>query len=175
MKYIKIAAVLACLVVTAPGQAAPPSSLPGGASSLQETYDDWGVSCSTPNKVVHCVAVQRQSRKENGQQLLMIELTPAKNADALTGALVLPFGLLLTSGVTLQIDGNPPAVPLAFRTCLPVGCIVPLSFDKTIAGALQTGTTLKITATANDTNQPVTFSVPLKGVVPALKRIKALL
>ena len=81
----------------------------GGASSLQETYDDWQVACGQQGGVKRCAMGQQQISKENRQRVLDIELWPS--GDKLEGALMLPFGLALDQGVTLQIDDAARASP----------------------------------------------------------------
>jgi invasion protein IalB len=66
------------------------------------------------------------------------------------GTQLLPFGLALEQGIALQIDGGPATAPLRFRTCLVVGCIVPLTFDVKILAALRKATTLKLRGIADD-------------------------
>jgi invasion protein IalB len=58
--------------------------LPGGASSLQETYQDWSLACRSTPKVV-CTVSQQQTQ-QNGQRVLAIELRKG-NADAVSGTL----------------------------------------------------------------------------------------
>jgi invasion protein IalB len=74
------------------------NTLPGGASSLQETYQDWGLARQSTPKVV--CAVSQQQSQQNGQRVLAIELRRGET-DAVAGNLVLPFGLLLDAGATL--------------------------------------------------------------------------
>jgi invasion protein IalB len=150
-------------------QTAP--SLPGGSSSLQETFQDWQVACVIRDNARHCSLSQQQTKQGTNQRVLAVELTPASN-NSLGGVLILPFGLLLTSGATMQIDDKPISKPLAVRTCLPTGCIVPLNFDKTSIDAYRAGSVLKIGSVASDTNQPVLFTVSLKGFNSALDRIR---
>ncbi|WP_280953504.1 invasion associated locus B family protein [Phyllobacterium phragmitis] len=52
---------------------------------------------------------------------------PAGNT--VTGTLIMPFGLALDAGVTFEIDDKPAMQPVRFRTCLPGGCLVNVSFD----------------------------------------------
>ena len=152
-------------------QASPASTLPGGASSLNETYKDWRVSCGQQGGAKRCVLSQVQAQK-NGQRVLAIELNaPAGNS--ISGTLVLPFGLALESGVTLQIDEKMPMQSLRFLTCLPTGCLVALTFDALTLAALRTGTALKVKAAAvNGTAAP--FSIPLPGFATALDRVVTL-
>ena len=146
-------------------------ALPGGASSLNETYKDWRVACVQQGTAKRCVVSQVQAQ-QNGQRVLAVELDAPRGA-TVSGTLVLPFGLALESGLALQIDEKPAMPPLRFRTCLPAGCLVNLSFDAPTLAALRTGTALKVKATA-DGGAPTPFSIPLQGLATALDRAAAL-
>jgi len=145
--------------------------LPGGASSLTETYKDWRVSCSLRDTTKRCVLSQVQSR-QNGQRVLAIELN-APSGDTISGTLVLPFGLVLDSGVVFQIDEKPTMQPVRFRTCLPAGCLVNFSFDAPTLTALRTGTAMKVKTVA-DGGADTPFSISLQGFANALGRVTAL-
>ena len=93
------------------------SVLPGGASSLNETYRDWRVTCVQQGTAKRCALSQAQAQ-QNGQRVLAMELS-APTANTVSGTLVLPFGLALDSGVAFQIDDKPAMAPIRFRTCLP--------------------------------------------------------
>ena len=62
---------------------------------------------------------------------------------------------------------------MRFRTCLPNGCLVAVSFDAPTVTALRTGTALKIKATA-DGGAAAPFSISLQGFATALDRVMAL-
>jgi invasion protein IalB len=158
----------------------PAGTLPGGASSLQESYQDWQVVCAqqvasdqtgdaTP--LTRCAMNQQQIERQNQQRVLAIELAPA--GDKLEGALVLPFGLALDQGATLRVDDGPVGPPLRFRTCLPAGCVIPLSFDANKVAALQKGATLKIKVVA-DGGSDTLLPISLKGFAAAYSRVTAL-
>jgi invasion protein IalB len=148
-------------------------TLPGGASSLRETYEDWIVSC-VQREGRHCL-LQHQQNQQNGQRILAVEVVGSADGKAATGTLVLPFGLALDAGVSLQVDEKPSGAPLRFSTCLPAGCVVPLSFDDAFLSALRTGATLKTMVKAANTNEPLAFSIPLKGFSAAFDRVTALM
>ncbi len=145
-------------------------ALPGGASSLQETYQDWALTCRGGSRVA--CAILQQQRQKNGRRVLAVELQ-AGSGDTLSGTLVLPFGLHLDSGVTLQVDDTTALKPSRFSTCLPAGCLVPLALDKETTAALRAGSTLHLKAESVD-GKKLTFSVSLKGFAAALQRLKAL-
>lgn len=149
--------------------AAGSATAAGGPSSLSETYEDWRVACvAAPENKKQCAFSQGQV-SQNGQRVLTIELTPAEDG-GLKGVLVMPFGLNLDKGVTFSVDDTPPGKPSRFRTCLPGGCIVRLTFTPATAKALKTGTALKLGAFASDTEKDVAFSISLKGFSQALER-----
>ncbi|MDB5540853.1 MAG: invasion associated locus family protein, partial [Devosia sp.] len=152
---------------------APSATLPGGATSLREAFDDWQVTCTAQGATKRCALSQEQV-DQNRQRVLAIELIPAEN-NTLTGTLVMPFGLVLDSGITVQLDDKPLGKPLRFRTCLPAGCILPLQLDAATTNALRAGTSLKLSGLPNDGNKPITFSISLKGFPGALSRTAALL
>lgn len=148
------------------------SDLPGGASSLSETYKDWSVSCTHLGSQKRCAFSQVQIRQD-GQRVLAVELE-APSGNMLSGVIVLPFGLAFESDVVLQIDDMPAMAPVRFRTCLPVGCLVPLALDAPTLVALRSGTVLKVSAVA-DGGAAIPFSISLAGFGSALDRVAALL
>ncbi|QYM74492.1 invasion associated locus B family protein [Pseudochrobactrum sp. Wa41.01b-1] len=155
----------------AQSQAGGTSTLPGGASSLNETYKDWRVACVQQGNAKRCVLSQVQAQ-QNGQRVLAIELN-APTANTVSGTLILPFGLALDAGVTFQIDEKPDMQPVRFRTCIPGGCLVNVSFDAAALVVLRAGAALKVKATA-DGGAAAPFSISLQGFGTALDRVAAL-
>ena len=156
-----------------PVGAQTPSQLPGGASSLQETFDNWTVACVQQAAAKRCSLSQQQNDAQSHQRVLAIEfMAPA--ADQLEGTLVLPFGLALDHGVTLQIDDGPASPSQKFRTCLPVGCLVPFAFDAKTIATLRKGANLKVAALAAGDGKEANFTISLKGFPAALDRTAAL-
>jgi invasion protein IalB len=150
--------------------AQPVSPLPGGASSINETYKDWRVVCVQQGAGKHCALLQNQM--QNGQRALGVELTAAAD-NAVSGILVMPFGLALEKGVALAIDNSPASPALPFRTCLPTGCIVTVNFDRDMVTALRGATVLKVMASAAGGNQ-TTLTISLQGLAIALDRVVSL-
>ena len=141
---------------------------------LLESYQDWVVVCAMQLQVSGQAAVrlctmnQQKTQNQNG---LAIELKHTDNG--LEGILMLPFGLSLDKGVRLQVGDSMPSGSYRFRTCLPTGCIVPLSFDDAFATALQKGGFLRIQVTADGGQDPA-LAVSLKGFAAAQKRLAEL-
>lgn len=148
-------------------------ALPNGASSINETYSDWTVICSSAEKRRVCVLTQQQRKSDTKQLVLAAELN-AVSKDEIKGSLVLPFGLRLAAGVAMQIDDGPASNPLPFSTCLPAGCIVQVSFNAATVKSLRTATAIKLTAKAHDNGADISFSISLKGFATAHDRALAL-
>lgn len=110
--------------------------------------------------------------QQNGQRILAIELN-ALSGNVVSGTLVLPFGLGLDSGATLQIDDKPTMRSLRFRTCLPDGCLLPVTFDAASLATLRSGTALKVKVVA-DGGAAAQFSISLQGFATALDRVGVL-
>jgi invasion protein IalB len=151
--------------------AGSPPLLPGGASALQETHGDWSVACTQPSGKKVCTFSQQHLDKDTRQRMLAIELSPA--AQKTEGTLLLPFGLAVAREITLQIGETTVGLPLRFRTCLPAGCVVSLSFDSKAIGELRKSKALTVRATA-DGGQPAVFTISLEGFASAMDRTAAL-
>lgn len=158
--------------LAAPAIAQDALTLPNGATSLQETYEDWVVACGLTEVGKHCLLSQQQTQ-QNGQRVLAIELTPG--GESIAGSLVLPFGLSFAAGAGLQVDDKTDQSMLPFSTCLPVGCIIRLNFDTALVEAMRTGNQLKVNVRAEGAAEPTAFSVSLKGFSAALERTRSLL
>jgi len=154
-------------------QAAPAPTLPSGANALQEVFQDWQVACAPQGAGPRCALSQQQSDPQSKQRVLLITLN-ASGADKAEGVLILPFGLAIDSGATLQVDDGTALPPLRFRTCLPAGCIIPLNFDAKLIGALRKGGALKVKVVAADTAKEMVLPISLKGFPGALDRTVAL-
>lgn len=149
------------------------TELPGGAGSLRETYDDWTLNCGVvagkdgaPGSVV-CNLSQEQL-DNNKRRIIALGLNPTGDG-GVKGNFIMPFGLALAKGVVLQIDSGQPTQPNAFRTCLPAGCLVPVTWADATVKALGGGTSLKVLATT-DEGQPLSLTVSLKGFAAGYAR-----
>jgi invasion protein IalB len=169
------AAALVGAVLAGSAQAQEPS-LPGGANSLRETHGDWLVGCTIQQQngrnTKQCALSQEQADQSSRQRVLAIELKP-EGAGA-QGLMILPFGLALEQGASLQIDEGPASPTHKFRTCLPAGCLVPISFDARALAALRKGNQLKVKTVA-DGGKETPFTISLKGFPGAFDRTAALL
>jgi len=165
----KVSLIFATAVLMGGGNALA-AGLPGGATSLNETYGNWTVACAAPQDAVRCAVSQVQASTETGQRVLAIELTPTDAGNTAAGMLVLPFGLKLDQGAVLSIDERAPLPALRFSTCIPAGCLVPLTLDRDSIAAMRTGTALKVKTAASEGGQELNLSLALSGFSTALAR-----
>lgn len=134
------------LVLSAHGAAA--QALPGGASEIQETHGDWRVTCASPDGTTVLRVHAAADRQGQSTLVIGIELKPTSATKA-EGTIILPFGLAVDKAVAMRIDDGTTQTA-HFRTCLPVGCVVPVVFDDTLVASLRKGAILNVTATTDN-------------------------
>ncbi|MGE0627701.1 MAG: invasion associated locus B family protein [Hyphomicrobiaceae bacterium] len=149
-------------------------TLPGGASSLQETYGSWTVSCRIADGRKLCSHSQVRGNQQTGQRNFAIELKPPRDGKT-DGVLVLPFGLALGAGVKLTLDDKALGQTIPFSTCVPSGCLVPVSFPAAAIAAIKKAKALSATATPAGSSEPAVFTLSLDGFTAAHARITELM
>lgn len=164
------AVLLSLALLASPATAQDGTSLPNGATSLQEAYEDWVVSCGLSEAGKHCTLSQQQTQ-QNGQRVLAIEL--AVEGDTVSGSLVLPFGLALAAGAGVQVDEQEQTT-VPFGTCLPAGCLVRLSLSEEQVAAMRRGSQLKVRVRPDGSSETAVLTISLKGFSVALDRTRAL-
>lgn len=150
-------------------EAAPPSP-----SMLSETYGAWTVQCvnategDQPGRA--CQMSQELLQQETRQRVLLFALS--MEGEAARATLVMPFGLLLSDGVRLEL-AETELLSGTFRTCLPAGCIVEIDVPATAIEQLQTGENVTVAMTSM-AEQPVRTDMSLEGFTAAYQRLVAL-
>lgn len=151
-----------------------PATLPNGASSLTETYGLWTINCGLQEGKKVCF-MHRQEVNEQGRVVVAMALI--LNAEgAVSGNLTVPFGILVSKPVRLQVDEGKAVIETGIRTCVPAGCMVPVAFDKSHVAALRSGKQLKLAMTIAAAGEPPLndLFVQLDGFSNALNRLIAL-
>jgi invasion protein IalB len=182
LAVIGSAAVRVGAQVSQPAQGTPPPAsvaphpqpqlLPGGASQLQETHGDWRVVCGQAATGRVCALAQQQTKQDSRQLVLGIELNTTA-ADNGAGTLLLPFGIAVEKPVALQIDDAGQPLSLHVRTCVPVGCVVPLTLDSALVRALKNGKVWNVKVVA-DGGQELPLQISLNGFASAFDRTATL-
>ncbi|WP_375616478.1 MULTISPECIES: invasion associated locus B family protein [unclassified Bartonella] len=149
-------------------------TLPNGASSLTETYGLWTINCGLQEGKKVCF-MHRQEVNEQGRVVVAMSLI--LNAEGVvSGSLTVPFGILVSKPVRLQVDEGKAVIETGIRTCVPAGCMVPVVFDKSHVAALRAGKQLKLAMTIAAAGEPPLndLFVQLNGFSNALNRLTAL-
>jgi invasion protein IalB len=153
-----------------PAKAATAVQLPNGASSISETYGELSVNCRLVEGQKQCQIAHAQANSQTGQRVFALELKTPKDGKT-EGTLLMPFGLKLDSGVVLKLDDKDLGQGLHFSTCLPQGCLVPVSLPTVATEAMKKGKTLTVASLNQSNGEVVAFNVPLEGFAAATARV----
>lgn len=145
--------------------------LPDRVSALNETYQDWRINCQKQDPGPRCALVQQLADEKSRQKILTLQFEPEK--DKIASLVVMPFGLALTKGISIEADGKP-VISAPFSTCMPHGCLVPFSLTRDQFFDLQAAKKLEIKA-ATPGSQNVVMVVSVKGLKEASARLAAML
>jgi len=124
-------------------QPKPSAQLPNGATSINESFEDWTVGCRIADGQKVCLLSQVQVSKQTGQRVFAIELQ-APQGGKTDGTILMPFGVNLDSGAILKLDDKDLGKGLRFSTCLPQGCLLPVSFPTVASDAMRKGKKLVV-------------------------------
>jgi invasion protein IalB len=153
--------------------ATPSQQLPNGASSISETYGDWTVNCRLVDGQKQCLLLHAQGNSQTGQRVFAIELRTPKDGKT-EGTILMPFGLKLDSGGLLKLDDKDLGQGLRFSTCMPQGCLLPVSFPTLAVDAMKKAKMLTVASLNLSSGEVVTFNVPFEGFAAAIARIAEL-
>ncbi|WP_332060566.1 invasion associated locus B family protein [Bartonella sp. CB74] len=151
------------------------ATLPNGASSLTETYGLWSINCGVQTGKKVCFMYRQEV---NNQNRVVVAMNVVLNDDGMvSGNLVVPFGILVSKPVRLQVDDGKAVIETGIRTCETIGCVVPVAFDKNFVTALRAGKHLKLAMTTAMAGEPPLndLFIQLNGFSSALNRLTALL
>ena len=143
------------------------------ASNSQEQpvqYKDWTVQCASREDRKFCVMTQVLTISGQQGSVLRLELGLNEAGNA-SGFIVLPFGLAISKGISLSIDGGA-RWNLPFRTCRAFGCVVPLSLGQDVLNTLKTSDVLKVYLYTLDGTSNPEIGVSLAGFTAAFEALE---
>jgi len=145
---------------------------PAGAQNPHgKSFDHWQVRCNTPTGAPSdCQMVQNVVVKESGKPVLQLVVGYMEKVDNPVGVLVLPLGIYLPSGLTMQIDKGQ-AYEMAFEICGRNGCRVRFSFDEALLGTFKKGNAAEVVFYSGG-RKPIRVPLSLKGFTAALKTLR---
>jgi invasion protein IalB len=86
----------------------------------------------------------------------------------------MPFGLKLDSGATMKLDDKDLGQGLHFSTCVPQGCLVPVSLPTGATDAIKKAKKLTVASVNLNGGDVIAFNVPLDGFGAATARVAEL-
>lgn len=144
--------------------------LPGGASSISETYGDWAVNCKLTDRQKQCWLFQKQGNSQAGEPVFAIGLRMTLDENTV-GTILAPFGLKLDSGAILKLDEKDLSPALRFSTCVPQGCLLPVSFPAAAIDAMKKAKVLTVASLSLDGGEAANFNISLEGFAVAFDRL----
>lgn len=148
------------------------TSLPAAAQSATErTFQNWVVRCDTPAKgAQRCRLLQVVRLKDSGQRLIQVGVARVEGAEAPVASVVLPLGIYLPAGLTIQIDEGE-ALRAPIEQCARAGCEARLQLTEGLLAQMKAGKQAKYTF-QNMLRKDVTIPAPLDGFTKAIAELK---
>ena len=163
--FFAVAALFVAIILAFPSVAGNPHG---------KLFKDWRVHCNSSSGAPSvCIMLQDVVFKSSRKTALQFVIRYIEDGKTLIGDIILPLGIHLPSGVTIQIDeGQVFEIPIEICTDSRMrGCRARFSFDKALLTSLKAGTNANIVF--QDSRQsPVAVPVSLAGVTAGLKAIK---
>jgi tetratricopeptide (TPR) repeat protein/invasion protein IalB len=156
-----------------PVAATPAAQSPNGSSSVNETYGGWIINCRLVDGQKKCLLILAQGNSQTRQRIFEIDLQPPRDGK-IEGTILMPFGLKLDSGALLTLDEKDFGPGLRFSTCVPEGCMLPVSWQTAAVDALKKAKALTVASLNLDNGEVVAFNVSLDGFASAIARIEEL-
>jgi invasion protein IalB len=151
----------------------PSGPLPNGASSISEIYGNWAVGCQIIDGQKRCLLLQTEIDGNTGKPTFAIELRVPHDGRT-DGTILMPFGLRLGAGAVLMLDDRSIEEGLQFSTCVPQGCLLPVSLPASTVDTMKTARMLTVASLNLSSGALVTFKIQLEGFAAAITRISEL-
>ncbi len=153
--------------VSAPASKSTATAVP----SDEIVFQDWRKKCQfVKNKGDVCLIYQNLTIKESGKSLLNASFTYTGEEEKLVGSFRLPFGLLLPSGIAIQVDENK-QVNFAVQTCLADGCYAYINIANDLLNELKNGEEAKVGFKTIEQKQ-LAVKLSLRGFAPAIESLQ---
>lgn len=163
----------------------PAAAQSAEGASIQANTDPnapaWAKRCDDSDQS-YCEIVQQLSVVETGQRLIEFAIgfpqqksgeekkeKPAEGKDIASGVIILPLGVLLESGMRLQVDDHAP-YKFQARFCQAAGCYAFISLPEPVLEIMRKGETVTV-AFKEAGGKTVDIKMSLKGFTKALESI----
>ncbi len=142
------------------------------ASSTTKGKEFWTQRCNTDGDM-HCEVFQRLMIKETKQRLIEFAVGyPKETKGKAQAVILLPLGVMVSEGITLTVDKNPPARAV-YRTCAQTGCIVAVDLPDDYLNTMKTGKMITISFVDSSTAKQMNIEMSLEGFGAKIEKIKS--
>lgn len=161
---------------TAPAQQAPAPEGPAQPELelTERQIQDWMVRCGRPEGQEQEVCEMQQQQVDSEDRTVMAVAVGRVPGTSNVGLLILlPLGILLPAGVTMQIDGGA-AIPLEVERCEREGCRIERILEPDLLNRLKAGTKATVFFQAVDPQgkrQRLGVPISLLGFTAALNEV----
>ena len=161
---------------TAPAQQAPAPEGPAQPELelTERQIQDWMVRCGRPEGQEQEVCEMQQQQVDREDRTVMAVAVGRVPGTSNVGLLILlPLGILLPAGVTMQIDGGA-AIPLEVERCEREGCRIERILEPDLLNRLKAGTKATVFFQAVDPQgkrQRLGVPISLLGFTAALNEV----
>lgn len=146
-----------------------------------EQSGDWGINCEKTDEtkgkdVADCVIIQeiRYKKGESQGRLAYLKFGRVKDKKEGTktqGVLLAPLGIMVQSGIIMQIDDSKNTSVIPIARCISEGCLSNFSLGDDGVEKLKKGTKLNLYYTTAD-GKKLKTSISLKGFSNAFETLK---
>ena len=140
----------------------------------ERRFQDWMVRCGRPRGQEAEVCEMQQQQIDNEDRTVMAVAVGQVPGSSDVGLLILlPLGILLPAGVTMQIDGGA-AIPLEVERCERQGCRIERLIEPDLMSRLKAGTKATVFFEAFDPQgkrQRLGVPISLLGFTAALNEV----
>jgi invasion protein IalB len=153
-----------------PALAAPAAAAPAEPKQIEIPAQGWTVNCSTGVDGLACRVTQSMVVAQSGQLLAAATVFKTTgNATPYGLTLVMPHGLFLPAGASIQIDAEA-VQALPIETCDQRGCYSTVPLPEKTVTSMKTGKTFTLTF-QNLSKSNVKVQLPLAGFAEAVKKL----
>jgi invasion protein IalB len=133
----------------------------------------WATRCDEPKdgKPAHCEAFQSLTVTDTKQRFMEVAFAHPKDTMETAVAIVMPLGIVVSAGGTLQADEDPEGKKFQILTCVPEGCIARFNLDDAFMTKLKSAKTMTV-GMAEASGKPMNVKLSLEGFSDALAAIQ---
>jgi invasion protein IalB len=140
--------------------------------ALNELHGDWSVRCFNFESPAPCDIIQIGTNPTTQQRVLLISIAYLPNADAYAAQVIVPLGVTLSRGLSLDA-GEASLVGVKYSRCERDGCYVEIAIPQETITALSNRTEgTNITMYAYGQAEPLEMPFSVTGFAEAVGRMR---